>query len=751
MKRSVANSRFAVKPIAAAVALAATAGVAIAAPTPNQMPGAGQLQAISLGSAGTSATLAVIGAPITGLVSGMGIGIDGKVVLRWGGAGAPVDPTNPAGFNLGSNATLLFGAISANSAVLNIDASGNSSQIYGNLVSTALPFAACGACAFAPSIAVANANGIVVAAGSRIVVPPPSGLMLLGVDMNNATSVNEFVANNGWVIPNPPTLGTSHISFGAVSTNGNITIAGAINGDLVTNTPSKYIFVAGNNIDVMNTGNLFADRIVMQAGVYAVASKASVAGVSNVTVNRIWNVDTASTEACCYIGVPGGLVVDAAATGNITNVGSVSNTSPSVLDYLVVEAKGNIRTGTLGDTNPTVGLFSDAGIFIDAYQDTSKVEIYGNVTGYQTNKTLPFLNVNFFSRYSPTPINPDVTVNAVKPGGQPSTITTTDNVNIFGGNIAINSTINHKDKAGGGAQNDVDLVINASKTLSVTADVGAGQDVYLISNGTMTISGNVLSDTNSGGLGGIYIYNNGKGATTTISGNLTVPSTSSGSIYVGTYGATTISGKMTTLGGGDISVYNYGTGAGNFTTISGNVSSTGGVYIYNGVSPVNNPLTVSGNVTASGNVYIGNGTAIRRRQRLTTVSGNVTSTGGNVNVTLGLLTGNLTVTGTLTRTRRQLLATAMRMRNVVAGDDIFAQVLGTSLTVDGPWTAADNLSIVSTLATTALKPAAVLTAITSTSRVSTSAASCGRQCVHGPGQKPAMQIVTNDLDVSLTG
>src|SRR5439155_27016121 len=129
------------------------------------------------------------------------------------------------------------------------------------------------------------------------------------------------------------------------------------------------------------------------------------------------------------------------------------------------------------------------------------------------------------------------------------TITTTDNVGIWGGNIAINSTINHKVDSAGGVQNDADLVIAASKTLSVTADVGAGGDVYLSSNGTMTISGNVLSDTNSGGNGGISIYNGGRGATTTISGNLTTPASTSDFLYVGTYGPLTISGKMTSLGG----------------------------------------------------------------------------------------------------------------------------------------------------------------------------------------------------------
>jgi hypothetical protein len=177
------------------------------------------------------------------------------------------------------------------------------------------------------------------------------------------------------------------------------------------------------------------------------------------------------------------------------------------------------------------------------------------------------------------------------------------------------------------------------------------------------------------------------------------------------------------------------------------------VYITNGVSPLNNPLTVSGNVTATGNVRIGNYGA--SFGNVTTVSGNVTSTGGSVNVTsYGLLTGNLTVTGTLTANNDVNIFSDgnAQIRNVVAGDDIFAAVLGTSLVVDGPWTAADILSITATLGTTSLKPAAVLTGnhvnLTGLNFRSVNASGNAFTTL---AQKPAMQIVTNDLNVSVTG
>jgi hypothetical protein len=534
---SVVNTKFAVKPVAAALALAVSAGAAYAAPTPNQMPGWGTVVAVSLGSAGTSQ--GGVGTPLTGLISGGGIGIDGKVVIRWGGTGAPFDATNPVGFNLGANATFLYGAISAGSAVLNIDASGNPSQIYGNLVSTAGPIApvgplvGCGACAFAPSIFVSNANGIVVGAGARIVVPPPSGLGLIGADLNNTTSINEFIANNTWAVPGAPALGTSYISYGTVPTTGNVDIAGAINGDLVTNTPTKYILVAGNNVNVMSTGNLFANKIVIDAGVVATATTASVGGLTNQTVNRLWNVDTGVEQACCFVGpLAGNLSVDPTATGNIVNEGSVSALGIAGTDYITLQAKGNIRSGIAGNTSTQIGLYSDLGIYIDSYSNTSTIELYNVVSGYTTNKTLPFLYVNTYAAFSTPAFRSNVIVNAVKPGAQPSSIATTYSVLIYGGDVTISSTINHPWTRG--RRNATRLRPDHRREQDAERERGdrRGQDVVLISGGNMSVTGNVLSDTNSGGAGGIYIYNNGAGATTTISGNLLVPSTSSNNTMV---------------------------------------------------------------------------------------------------------------------------------------------------------------------------------------------------------------------------
>ena len=742
--KNITNKKFSLKPVVAALALATAAGAAYAAPTVNQMPGAGQLQAVSLGSAGTSITGNVIGAPITGLVNGATIGVDGKVVLRWGGTGAPVDAANPVGFNLGSNATLTFSAISGGSAVLNIDASGNASQIYGNLVSSVVPYG------FAPAMFISNANGIVVGAGARIVAP--SGVGLIGANLNNTTSVNDFVGNNGWVIPAAPAYGNSFVSFGAVPTTGNVTIAGAINGDAVLNLPAKYIFVAGNNISVLNTGNLFGTAVAIEAGLVASPQLAAVGGLSNQTVNRLWNVDSGNVAACCYVGPgPGEINVAAGAIGNVTNEGSISAAGLSMADYLLIAAKGNIRSGVLGSTDTQVGLYSDQGTYISSYSDTSKIELYNVVSGYTTNKTLPFLYVNAFT-LGPTGFRPDVTIEAIKPGAQPSAITTTDEVFIFGGNVVINSTINHAFNPPG--VNGRDLVIDGSKSVTISKDVGAGDGVYITSGGPLTISGNVISDLDGLAGGNIYITNTGANAPTTISGLLGVPATTSDPIEVYTNGPTTFTSTSTVINvNGYVDIHNDGTGAGNFTTLAGDIFAGDWFHVQNSLSKANKPLTISGDIIAVNGLDVDNvgGSA----GNTTTISGTLTSLNSYVDVYhLGLPTGKLTISGSVSAdTYAYLFSDGHAQIGMVdAGIDIYATVYGTTFNIDGPWTAGNEIDIYSPIAQTKLTPAAVLTAPdVYLTGLSFKGVNDAGNSYANLSEKPTAQIVTNYLEVDLTG
>ncbi len=746
---SVTNTKFALKPVVAALALTMGAGAAYAAPTPNQMPGAGIITAVSLGSTN------VVGTPFVNLASPGGIGVDGKVVIQWGGPGTAGlgETTNPHGFNLGSNAQLYFSATTAGSAVLNVDRSGNASQIYGLLASVP-------GLGFSPALFVANANGIVVGAGGRIVAP--TGVGLIGADLSSATSQNDFVANNGWDLltpPGTPVLGTSYLSYGTIPATGNVSIAGAINGDIAVNLPAQYIFIGGNNVNVLNTGNLFGTYTQIEAGLVAVAGVDSVGGLTNQTVNRIFNVDTGLFQALPVVApFTGALEVVPGITGNVINEGSISAAGKASTEVLLIQASGNIRSGILGSTDNQVGLFSDQGVVIDSFSDTGKVELYNVVSGYTTNKTLPVLLVNYFATdylgLGATTFAPDVTINAITPGAQPSSIATTYQVMIFGGNVSIESTINHKTESDGGVQSDEVLIIAGSKSVNISADIGAGNSVYVTSDGPLTISGNVLSDSNEGGAGGIYIYNTASGAPTTISGNLTVPSSAGSYNYLDviTNGPTTISGNLTNVNG-SVDVYNYGTTAGNFTTISGNIVAGGYVYIYQAVSPANAPMTISGDITADDDVYIVNlGSS---GGNTTTISGNVTSNDSFVYIEhRGLPTGLLTVTGTVTADDYVYLFSDghAQISAVNAGNYISATVMGTTFGINDAWTAGDYIQIYSPIAMTKLKPAGVLTAdYVSLYGLNYTGVNASGMTYANAGEKPAAQIVTNDLEVYLTG
>ena len=751
---SVVNTKFALKPVVAALALATAAGAAYAAPTPNQMPGAGQFMAASIGGAvqinGGGAV--PLNTTITGLINGSRIDVAGKVVLNWG-VTSVIDPLNPHGFNLGSNATLFFGADpigGAVPAVLNVDVSGNPSQVYGNLISTAAPWAGCVVCTVAPAIFLSNANGIVVGAGGRIVAP--TGVGLIGANMNTALARAEFTGDNGWLIPAPPTYGVSYLSFPDVTANGNVSIAGAINGDFVLNTPAKYILVAGNNLDVLNTGNLFGVTVELNMGVVATPTLQNVSCASNQTVSRLWNVDTGLAVACCTIGpFPGELQLAATGTGNVTNEGSISAAGTGVGEWITIQAKGNVRSGIAGSMDNQVGLFSDQGIYIDSFSNSSHVELYNVVSGYTTNKTLPFLYVNYYAAGSG--FRPDVTINAITPGLQPSSIATTDEVTIYGGNVNILSTINHKSKTAGGTQNDTSLVVNGTKSVNIAADVGAGFSAYITSAGPLTISGNVLSDSNQGTAGGIYVVNNGANQPTTIAGTLTVPSSATGyGLSVITNGPLSVSGALVNVNSW-VDVHNFGTAAGNNTTISGSISAGDWVHVANYLSPANTLIDISGTITATNDVDIDNFGA--SAGNMTMISGSVTSTTGIVDVYhLGLPTGKLTVTGSLNAGDDVLIFSDghAQINTVNAGNDIFAMVLGTTLHVDGPWTAGNYLNITSPLAMTKFTPAALLSAPTiAFAGLSFTGVNSSWMNYADASEKPAAQLMTNSFNVALFG
>ena len=738
------HARFNLKPTALAVALAT--GSALAAPTPNQMPGGGFFAQASLtGALAVNGVATPLGSALVNLPNGTRIDVQDKVVLRWGAAGGPAD-VNPLGFNLGANAQLTFGGfgLSTGPAVLNVDVSGNPSQVYGSLVATNVPWAGCPVCNFAPAIWLANANGIVVGAGGRIVAP--KGIGLVGADMNTAVSMHEFVGNNGWVAPAAPTYGASYVTFGA--TTGDVTIGGKVNGDAVANAPAPYVFVAGSAIDVLNTGNVFADLAFLQSGLTHVPGTAAVNGVPGVSVGRSFTPDSGGAVGSLNLGSsPGDIAIVPGAAGTVVNEGSIA--AAGAIETLTILASAGIRSGTDGSTDTLVGLFSDGIIDLNAYTDSGKVELYNVISGYTTNTSLYRLSINTLPYASN--VAADVTIRALTPGSQPSSITALELVRIDGGNVLIDSTINHRPNPPGVSGESLHIL--GTKSVTISASIGAGDDVFVESQGPLTISGNVLSDLDANGAGGIFIENTKAGATTTIAGLLRVPATSNDGLTVyanGPLDFTSTSEVVNLSGSGGIDVRNLGTGAGNYTSVAGHMASNWSLSLLNTASPAIKPMSISGNLEAQ-TVYIDNlgGAA----GNTTTIAGDVSASMETLVTHVGRPTGMLEVTGTLTGPGGVTLSSDGNAQiRTVTGEGIFATVLGTSFVIDGRWTAADGIVIDAPLATTKLKPEGVLAGYgVRLNGLNFTGVNASGTAYADAGEKPDAQIVASHLYVNLTG
>lgn len=222
-------------PLAAAIALAVSAPVAFAAaPTASQLPGNGVV---------TSGTSITKNAPTSGAET---ITLGGtNAVITWGGTGTPtINTKQPGGFNIGSKATLHFAASAGATkaaAVLNIDASGNPSQIMGTLNDTGSGKAV--------DIFVANGNGIIVGSGAKI---SSGGAVGLIGESGNA-------------------LGDSAFAQGASAVYDGITFNGTAGGDVSVakgasiSAGTTVLVAGGSNVNV-DLGALTTGAATLQAG-----------------------------------------------------------------------------------------------------------------------------------------------------------------------------------------------------------------------------------------------------------------------------------------------------------------------------------------------------------------------------------------------------------------------------------------------------------------------------------------------------
>lgn len=197
--------------LAAAITLALGSGSAHAEVGLRQMPGQGTIVSgdVTAGLAGRGTQTITIGhAGATG---------PANAVINWG-SGTDINPTRPAGFNLGPDSRLTFndGTGGQGAAVLNIDSSGNPSQIFGQLVGNGT------------SIFVANANGIIVGSTARI--SSTAGVGLIGNTLESAAG-SHFDGTAG--------------SIAYAGTGGDVTV---LKGARVSGT--RVLIAGGGNVNV---------------------------------------------------------------------------------------------------------------------------------------------------------------------------------------------------------------------------------------------------------------------------------------------------------------------------------------------------------------------------------------------------------------------------------------------------------------------------------------------------------------------
>jgi len=778
---TVVKTKFLVKPVVAALAVALSAASAYADPTPTQLPGAGLIRAVNPGTTITSPkTFYCVQTAGVGCVAGTGgagdqiyngslaaaffpgsiqlnnAGGTARAVITWGGnqstgVGAALDGTvresyNPAGFNIGANAKVFFtsGAGVTNASVLNIDATGNPSQLFGQLVSTsdttlgtgvAVPGVGGGA---APVVFVANANGIVIGPTGYMQIPNGGGL--IGADMNKATTIYDFVANNG-----AGTTGYLNVTTG----QSRVEVQGAIDGGigpLVSNVPAAFVLLVGG--DIVNTGNIYANKVQVDAGMRAYSSTTAsdtINGISKTSVQRLYNVDTSSFVAGPNECTTSATCLEVAKSGStFVNTGTISSKGGSITLW---GAKG-VRSGTAGNASLTVGLFADDTISTNVYEAGGMTELY-NVVGRFTNYTSAYIADLFVNQA--TGWDGDVIIAANTRASAASSIEVDDTVAIRGVNVAINSTINQSQNSAINGS----TTIESTNSVTITKNVGSADSLTITNSGAggINISGNLSSDNDLGGAGQIYITNSSAGSPTTISGNVVVGNSGSylgESLYIDVMGPLNITGNLASSTG-SINVLNQSKSAATVinngatfawydVNITTNANTDINSWIYAGISAssgsaniYNNALSSATTTTIAGSVWAYNYVDIH----------NNAGTGSNLNVDAALLAGNdihVQSNGSL------------RMAQAVADGRIDVDVYGLNMVLTGPQTAGNVIDIYSPNAQGKVYTSAILTAPEIDLEVlNFKGVRDSGQDYTATSQKPNAQLVTDNLYLTAWG
>ena len=373
------KQQFRVKPIAAAVGLAMVVPFMISsafAVTQGNLPVNG---VVATGAASITTTGVADGNfSQTGAAT---VTVTANTVIDWNATNTNTNATlNPdatgsfGGFNVGPHATLTMNGAGDN--VLNVDTTGNPSELYGTINGTAKVF-------------VANANGIVVGNGATISLPV---IGLLGSDTTN------FDASGNLPVSFSGTKGTVNVNSGAdmtgtrtlivagsgtvnvTASNPNLlapaTIIGGVSGILdATNyvfTPEYSDPANGSSVTLSSaptTVNLAigsATSPIQQGNVGTVYANGDINNSGDIAVSGLYFTGTLSNSGILQTSsIEGSFGTNssgifnnstlAAPMGNIANSGTITNGSSFGNEGFNVDIAGSfVNTGTIsvGGTNP---------------------------------------------------------------------------------------------------------------------------------------------------------------------------------------------------------------------------------------------------------------------------------------------------------------------------------------------------------------------------------------------------------------
>jgi hypothetical protein len=331
MKR---NTILRLSPLAAALAVALSAPMAqAAAPAPGVLPGGfiTNDSTITYTTTGTSQAAINLGAAKK------------YEVLQWGGTtaggvtasvNAPTGITTVSGFNIGAGAALTINgnsaaAVAGSQSALILDLTGQPSNVYGTLNASAAT------ATNAPTLFVANPNGIVVGSSATITEPAAAtqGITLLGYAQDptvfgGSVAVNSStITHNGDVSVMPGATINAAAGYLLVAGAGNVNMGIGTNGSLTT-----IGVAAGTNVSAA------AAPTSVLVGTTAYFTTA-VLNLNSGTANTVLNTANTSIAAAGNTNVLSGANVSlgsvATLTGTFTNNGTVN----------VVASNGTINGG----------------------------------------------------------------------------------------------------------------------------------------------------------------------------------------------------------------------------------------------------------------------------------------------------------------------------------------------------------------------------------------------------------------------